>query len=205
MTLLTESLSGSSGHFTQFNESWKRCGRFGSSLPSDKPRWSRTSWPPVAAALSTLRGCIYRALQMSHLAGCPLFVHQIYRSPTLGRAPWFTTRTLPLHRHQLPPLWLLQIHHLAFSLLTVSFRCVPLHLLRVKIASAASFSDAHAVEKPPRRQAASISMSRWWPLWHLKFFKELYEVEESEWSEQEGCESSTLAETDGDKSVCGTE
>lgn len=118
MTLLTESLSGSSGHFTQFNESWKRCGRFGSSLPSDKPRWSRTSWPPVAAALSTLRGCIYRALQMSHLAGCPLFVHQIYRSPTLGRAPWFTTRTLPLHRHQLPPLWLLQMHHLAFSLLT---------------------------------------------------------------------------------------
>lgn len=35
-------------------------------------------------ALPTLRGCIYRALRMSHLASCPLFVHQIYRSPTLG-------------------------------------------------------------------------------------------------------------------------
>lgn len=42
------------------------------------------SSPPVTAALPTLRGCIYRALPMSHLAGCPLFVHQIYRSPTLG-------------------------------------------------------------------------------------------------------------------------
>lgn len=124
---LTELLPGSYGQFTQFNESWKQ-----SASDSEKPCWSRTSWPPVAAALSTLRGCIYRALWMSHLARCPLYVHQIYRSPPLGRAPWFTTHTLPLH-HQLPPLWLLQIHHLCLQPADwVPFSCALLHLLRVK-------------------------------------------------------------------------
>lgn len=39
------------------------------------------SWSPVAAALSTLHDCIYRAQWMSHLAARPLLVHQIYRSP----------------------------------------------------------------------------------------------------------------------------
>lgn len=63
------------------------------------------SWPPVAAAASpTPHGCIYRAPWMSHLAPCPLFLHQIYGSPHRGglldlrRAPLF-----PLHRHHQPP------------------------------------------------------------------------------------------------------
>lgn len=63
------------------------------------------SWSPVAAALLTPHDCIYRAQWMSHLAACPLLVHQIYRSPHWKRGGVLIYDAPPssLHHHQLTP------------------------------------------------------------------------------------------------------
>lgn len=92
----------------------------------------RVSWPTVATASPTLYGSIYRALRMSHLAECPPFVHQIYRSLLWGGLPDLRyPHYLPPPHHLLPAsLPSEKSRHTIFCLqpslaASPSFLCVP--------------------------------------------------------------------------------